>query len=123
MKQSAPLEHLEVFAILADRLVRLGHRLAVGGDIAIVGRSDVALLVEKQMSAQFDKVIVVTAPQDVRIERLVGRGLTESDAHARIAAQATDAQRAAVADILVDNGADIAALRERAREVYRNLTA
>jgi dephospho-CoA kinase len=110
-------------SLVHPRVAQLAAQLraAQSSDALVV--YDVALLVEKQMSAQFDKVIVVTAPQDARIERLVGRGLTESDARARIAAQATDAQRAAVADILVDNGADIAALRARAREVYRNLTA
>ena len=39
-----------------------------------------------------------------RVARLVARGLTEDDARARIAAQATDEQRRAVADVVLDNG-------------------
>jgi dephospho-CoA kinase len=48
-------------------------------------------------------VVVVEADPATRIERLVGRGLSEDDARARIAAQATDEQRRAVADVVLDN--------------------
>jgi dephospho-CoA kinase len=64
---------------------------------------DIPLLVETGQAGSFDLVLVVEAAQDVRVERLVGRGLLESDARARIAAQATDEQRRAVADVVLDN--------------------
>ncbi len=64
---------------------------------------DIPLLVETGQAASFDLVLVVEAGTDVRVARLVGRGLTESDARARIAAQATDEQRRAVADVVLDN--------------------
>jgi dephospho-CoA kinase len=64
---------------------------------------DIPLLVETGQAGSFDLVLVVEAAQDVRVERLVGRGLPESDARARIAAQATDEQRRAVADVVLDN--------------------
>jgi dephospho-CoA kinase len=48
-------------------------------------------------------VLVVEAHQAVRIERLVARGLPETDARARIGAQASDEQRRAVADVVLDN--------------------
>jgi dephospho-CoA kinase len=64
---------------------------------------DIPLLVETGQAKSFDLVLVVEADQDVRVERLVGRGLPESDARARLAAQATDEQRRAVADVVLDN--------------------
>jgi dephospho-CoA kinase len=64
---------------------------------------DVPLLVETGQAASYDVVLVVEAAEDVRLPRLVARGLTEDDARARIAAQATDEQRRAVADVVLDN--------------------
>ncbi|HEX2074465.1 MAG TPA: dephospho-CoA kinase [Geodermatophilus sp.] len=64
---------------------------------------DVPLLVETGQAAAYDLVLVVEADLDTRIARLVQRGLTEEDARARIAAQATDEQRRAVADVVLDN--------------------
>jgi dephospho-CoA kinase len=64
---------------------------------------DVPLLVETGQAASFDLVLVVEADSETRVRRLVQRGLTEEDARARIAAQATDEQRRAVADVVLDN--------------------
>lgn len=65
---------------------------------------DVPLLVEVGIAATFALVIVVHADAAVRLHRLVEqRGVAESDAAARIAAQATDEQRHAVADVWLDN--------------------
>lgn len=64
---------------------------------------DVPLLVEKGMGAAYHLVLVVDAPVEVRVARLVGRGLSEADARARIEAQATTAQRRAAADVWLDN--------------------
>lgn len=65
---------------------------------------DVPLLVEVGMAATFALVMVVHADAGVRLRRLVEqRGVAESDAAARIAAQATDEQRHAVADVWLDN--------------------
>src|ERR1700709_1975047 len=60
---------------------------------------DIPLLVESQMAPMFPLVLIVNADVDVRIARLIEhRGFTEADARARIAAQATEEQRRAVAD-------------------------
>jgi dephospho-CoA kinase len=64
---------------------------------------DVPLLVETGQAGRFDLVLVVAADVETRVARLVRRGLTEDDARARIAAQATDEQRRAVADVVLDN--------------------
>jgi dephospho-CoA kinase len=64
---------------------------------------DVPLLVETGQTGSYDVVLVVRADPEVRVRRLVQRGLSEQDARARIAAQATDEQRRAVADVVLDN--------------------
>jgi dephospho-CoA kinase len=77
---------------------------------------DVPLLAESGQTGSYDLVLVVEADPETRVARLVARGLTEDDARARIAAQATDEQRRAVADVVLDNGGtreDLAAQVER----------
>lgn len=65
---------------------------------------DIPLLVETGQAERFDGVLVVTAEEPERVRRLVeARGMDEGDVRARIAAQASDAERAAVATWTVDN--------------------
>ncbi|BBG01678.1 MULTISPECIES: dephospho-CoA kinase [Pseudonocardia] len=65
---------------------------------------DVPLLVEGGMAAAFPLVVVVGVDAEERIRRLVSaRGMSEQDARARIAAQATDEGRRAAADVWLDN--------------------
>ncbi len=67
---------------------------------------DVPLLVEKAMGAAYHLVVVVGADEQTRVDRLVSdRGMSPAEARARIAAQATDEQRRAAADVWLDNGA------------------
>ena len=65
--------------------------------------NDVPLLVETGQAAAYDLVLVVEADTETRVARLVQRGLTADDARARMSAQATDEQRRAVADVVLDN--------------------
>lgn len=66
--------------------------------------NDVPLIVEKNMAGLYELVIVVFAALETRLDRLTRmRGMTRDDAMARIARQATDEQRRAVADIAIDN--------------------
>jgi dephospho-CoA kinase len=74
---------------------------ALPADAVVV--QDIPLLVETGQAASFDLVLVVEADADARVARSVERGLTDADARARIAAQATDEQRRAVADVVLDN--------------------
>jgi dephospho-CoA kinase len=71
---------------------------------------DVPLLVESGQAAAFDLVLVVETDLETRVARLVDRGLSAEDARARIAVQATDEQRRAVADVVLRNDGDRAAL-------------
>ncbi|WP_222263698.1 dephospho-CoA kinase [Modestobacter marinus] len=77
---------------------------AAPADAVVV--QDVPLLVETGQARSYDLVLVVEADPEIRVRRLVGRGLAEEDARARIASQATDAQRRAVADVVLSNDGD-----------------
>lgn len=89
----------------------------VAEDAVVV--EDIPLLVESRMAPLFPLVVIVHADVELRVRRLVEqRGMSEADARARIAAQATDEQRRAVADIWLDNSGSLDALVERARDVW-----
>lgn len=90
---------------------------AVDDDEVVV--EDIPLLVESGMAPFFPLVVVVHADAAVRLERLLEvRGMDESDAMARIAAQASDEQRRRVADVWLDNSGTEGQLVERARELW-----
>lgn len=101
-----------------------GKRMAAAPADAIVVM-DVPLLVESGSAAErgYEVVIVVEAPEEVRLDRLVGRGLDRDDAAARMRAQATDEQRRAVATHVLDNGTDEDALRTQVDALWSDLTA
>ena len=80
---------------------------------------DIPLLVESGRAAEFDAVIVVDAPEELQLERMVrDRGWTEEDGRARIAAQATREQRRTVATYLIENTGTREDLRQRVTEVF-----
>ena len=80
------------------------------------------LLVETGGHTRVDSVVVVEAPVDVRVARLLaGRGMSEDEARSRISAQADDAQRRAVADHVVVNDGDLDALRSEAQRLLSRL--
>jgi dephospho-CoA kinase len=81
---------------------RAGELAAAAPADAVVVH-DVPLLVETGQWHPYDLVLVVEADPETRVARLVQRGLSEADARARIAVQATDEQRRAVADVVLDN--------------------
>lgn len=84
---------------------------------------DHPLLVETGLADDLPVVVVVTAPEDVRVRRLVeGRGVDAADARARMRAQATDEQRRAVATHVVPNDGDADALRDRVAVLWHQLT-
>jgi dephospho-CoA kinase len=81
--------------------------------------NDVPLLVETGQSGSYDLVLVVEADPGTRVARLVQRGLTAEDARARMAAQATDEQRRAVADVVLDNSGTQDELRAQVERFWR----
>lgn len=67
----------------------------------------IPLLAESARSGEFDLVVVVHAPREARIERLVAnRGMSLDEATSRVDAQSTDQQRLAIADVVLDSSRD-----------------
>ena len=110
----ARLEELLLPLIAAEAWARMDT--VPVGQVAVY---DVPLLVEGQMQDLFDLVIVVEAELEVRLERLAARGMTRDEALARIAVQATDKERRAVADVIVSNSGALEDLSAEVDRVWR----
>jgi dephospho-CoA kinase len=84
---------------------------------------DIPLLVETGQAGKFDVVLVVDVPPELQLERLTSRrGMTDEEAKARIASQASREDRLAAADIVVDNSGSLEELDRRVDEVWEELS-
>ncbi len=123
-------------AALAD-LVAISHpatntamaaEVAAAPDGAVVVL-DMAVLAEypnlgRWPGGGYERVLVVEAPLDVRLDRLQHqRGMARDDALARITAQSSDEQRRALADWVVDNGGDLDHLEAQVERLWTELEA
>jgi dephospho-CoA kinase len=82
----------------------------------------IPLLAESQRREEFDLVVVVESPAEVRADRLVEhRGLTKAEATRRLNAQATDTVRREIADVVLDSSQSVVATERQARELYAAL--
>jgi len=98
------------------------------GDRVVV--SDIPLLFEAADPAAFDRVVLVDAPADLRLQRLIAeRGFSETEARALMATQ-WPAERKRVwrgpggsAPIVIDNDGDLETLERRAREAWEKMIA
>ena len=100
------------------RIVELEEQAPV--DAIVV--HDLPLLAESGRTDSFDVVIVVDAPVETQIERMLrDRGWSEEDARSRIAAQATREARRAIATHLIENTGTREDLRRRVAEVFAEL--
>lgn len=78
---------------------------------------------------RIDRIVLITAPDDVKIARFAarispsgdGRATAEADGRARLAHQIPDAEKAPRADYILDNTGDLAALRAQVRELWQRL--
>ncbi len=109
--------HPEIRRLSAER-----EALAGAADARAVIVHDIPLLVETGQAEHFHVLVVVHAPADQRVERLVaGRGMDEEAARARVAAQATDEERVAVADVTLDGTGTEEGLRAQVDELWQRL--
>ncbi|MFG2802003.1 dephospho-CoA kinase [Streptomyces pseudovenezuelae] len=119
----ADLERLAVLNSIVHPLVgaRSQELESAAAEHAVVVH-DVPLLTENGLAPLYDLVIVVDASPETQLDRLVGlRGMTEQDARARMAAQATREKRLEIADIVIDNDVPLDELRRRVRDVWGDL--
>jgi len=101
---------------------RTAELISAAPDDAVVVY-DMPLLVENDLAEGWDVVVVVEADRDVRIRRLIERGLDEADIEARMNRQATDEQRRAVADIVIDNSGDLRMLEQAVDGAWSQIIA
>ncbi|MFD8704244.1 dephospho-CoA kinase [Kitasatospora sp. NPDC059648] len=116
-------ERLRALNAIVHPLVRARSaalEAAAAPDAVVV--HDVPLLAENGLAPLFDLVVVVDADDEVRVERLVRlRGMAVEEARARMAAQASRADRLAIADLVIDNGGSLEELVVRVDEVWAEL--
>ena len=98
----------------------IAREAALPDDAVVV--HDHPLLVEVGMDAFCDLVVVVDAPEDAQLERLVTlRGMTEADARARLGAQTSREERVAAADVVIDNTGSIEDLEAKVDEIWARI--
>ncbi len=111
-------------AIVHPLVSRRSAEIAAAAPAGAVVVHDVPLLVENGLAPAYDVVVVVLAAADVRLRRLQDtRGMSEEQARARMAAQATDEERRAVADVVLDNSGTLADLHRQVDELWRGRLA
>jgi dephospho-CoA kinase len=90
------------------------------GDAIVIGV--VPLLYETGMEGDFDLVVLVDAPLEVRVGRLVEkRGLAAAEARALVAAQMPAEEKRARAAFIIDNDSDLTTLERRAWETWKQI--
>ncbi len=97
------ISHPAINELLDERIESIGE--AGTTDVVVL---DMAVLTESTLGRDtrfpYEIVVTVEAPPDIRLERLIERGMTSEDAKARLASQATDEQRREVSNFVIGNG-------------------
>ena len=107
-----------VHPLVGRRMAELEKDAGTGAIIV----HDVPLLAENNLDTGFDLVVVVDAPTHLQIDRLVRqRGMTQDQAEARMATQASREQRLAIADLVVDNSSSLAELDRQVGDLWTEL--
>jgi dephospho-CoA kinase len=104
---------------------RVGARMRELEDAAGPGAvvvHDVPLIAENGLAGGYDLVVVVDVPPRVQLDRLIRlRGMTQEQAAARMAAQASREERLAIAGMVVDNSGSLAELDRQVGELWAEL--
>jgi dephospho-CoA kinase len=120
-----PDKRLLLNAITHPAVAARSHELFAAAEAAdpdAVVVYDVPLLVDAQRTGEFDLVVAVVADPEERVRRMVElRGLSPEDARRRIAAQADDADRIAIADVVIDADGSLEETRAQADELWERL--
>ncbi|KRF34335.1 dephospho-CoA kinase [Nocardioides sp. Soil805] len=107
-----------IHPLVIERMAAL-EAAAVDDDVVV---HDIPLLAEGGRADTFDAVVVVDAPRDLQVQRMLSeRGWTREDAESRIAAQATREERRAIATHVIDNNGSLEELRARVEAVLDEL--
>lgn len=116
------LNHIVHPAVRARSQERFAEARAI--DPAGVIVYDVPLLAEARASDPWDLVVVAHAPADIRATRMIEqRGMTADEAARRIAAQVSDDERLALADVVIDTAGTLEHTLEQTDALWERLTA
>jgi dephospho-CoA kinase len=108
-------------SIVHPLVARRSDEIAAAAAPGAVVVFDVPLLVESGVTQRYDLVVIVLASEPVRLARLAARGMDAADARSRIAAQAGDEQRSAVADVLIRNDGTLTELADQVDALWTRL--
>ena len=109
--------HPEVWRLSQEAF---GRHFAHHPDVPLVYA--VPLLAEGDRAGEFDLVVLVDAPEEQRVQRLISdRGMTLDEATGRVKAQASDTERRAISHVVIDSSVSPAHTEQAARELARAL--
>ena len=112
-KDLEALLHPRIQALAAERVMGLSGTIIY----------TIPLLAETNSKLDFDRVVTVSCDESVRVDRLVTlRSMSKEDAMGRVAAQASDAEREAKADTVIDSNCPMDELIARADEVFASFS-
>ena len=107
-------------AVEAERQRAVSAARAEGAAVVVC---DIPLLFEARLAWQFPRVVLVDAPESVRVDRLTRtRGMADADAWARVRAQMPSALKRARADVVIDNDGTPEALAATLDLLHRRIT-
>ncbi|WP_419841706.1 dephospho-CoA kinase [Candidatus Poriferisodalis sp.] len=114
------ISHPAINALLEERIESI--RSCRPAEVVVL---DLAVLVESSLGRDtrfpYEVVVTVESPPDLRLERLIERGMTAEDARARLASQATDEQRRAVSNYVIHNAGGADDLAEAVAQLWQAL--
>jgi dephospho-CoA kinase len=117
--QLRALEQITHPAIRSLTAALIVEERQAGTDLVV---HEVSILVEMGSADMYDLVVVVDAPEDVRVERAVARGMDEADVRHRLSLQASRSDLLDAADVVLDNSGDRASLHEQVDALWDRLS-
>jgi dephospho-CoA kinase len=114
--QLEAIVHPEVARMRSEEEAELAKS---GGGVVV---HDIPLLFETGLNHDFDTIVLVDAPEDTRVARIVEqRGLSGAEARAMVAAQMSSAEKRAYSTFVIENNGSLSALEEKARQVWSEI--
>ena len=110
------ITHPAVFEAASERVKEIEK---IDADAIII--KDVPLLIETGIHKTVDKVIVVSATMENRLQRLMDRGFTKEEAEKRIATQLPIREKVKYADFVIQNDGSIEETQKQAQEIFKSL--
>ena len=124
---TSPEKRAALNAITHPAVAERSHELfaaAAAADPHAIVVYDVPLLVDAGRAEEFDLIVVVNASTETRVGRMIEhRGMTRDEAFHRINSQATDTERLAIADVVIDANGTLLETLQQADVLWEKLSA